>query len=90
MGHSFWLYPKAVFQGFKKGLNDIGIIDLKITKSEFMKMEFDQLVELTRKEKRKEMGVFQWIKFIFWILLSQIIFLLPFLSPIILILLIFI
>ena len=55
-----------------------------------MKMEFDQLVELARKEKRKEMGVFQWIKFIFWILLSQIIFLLPFLSPIILILLIFI
>ncbi len=89
-GHSFRLYPKAVFQGFKKGLNDIGIIDLKITKSEFMKMEFDQLVELARKEKRKEMGVFQWIKFIFWILLSQIIFLLPFLSPIILILLIFI
>ena len=39
-----------------------------------MKMEFDQLVELTRKEKRKEMGVFQWTKFIFWALLSQIIF----------------
>jgi hypothetical protein len=30
-----------------------------------MKMEFDQLVELTCKEKKKEMVVFQWIKLIF-------------------------
>ena len=37
-----------------------------------MKMEFDQLVELTYKEKRKEMGVFQWIKLIFWVLFSHI------------------
>ena len=40
-----------------------------------MKMEFDQLVELTYKEKRKEMGVFQWIKLIFWVLFSHIFFL---------------
>ena len=40
-----------------------------------MKMEFDQLVELTRKEKKKEMVVFQWIKLIFWVLFSHILFL---------------
>ena len=31
MGYSLWLHPKAVFSGFKKGLNDIGIIDLMLS-----------------------------------------------------------
>ena len=70
MGHSLWLHPKSVYQGFKKGLNDIGIIDLKISKSDFMKMEFDKLVEITRKEKTTEMGVLQWIEFLFWVFLG--------------------
>lgn len=79
MGHSLWLHPKAVYQGFKKGLNYIGIIDLKISKSDFMKMEFDKLVENTRKEKTTKMGILQWTKFLFWILVSQIVFIFPFL-----------
>ncbi len=83
MGYSLWLYPKAVYQGFKKGLNDIGIIDLKVSKSEFMKMEFNKLVEITRKEKVTKMGVFQWVQFLFWILICQMIFLFPLLIVII-------
>ena len=59
MGYSFWLHPKAVYQGFKKGLNDVGIIDLKISKSDFMKMEFDKLVQITRKVKTTEFGILQ-------------------------------
>jgi len=77
MGHSLWLFPRAVFNGFKKGLNDIGIIELKISKSDFMKMEFDKLVEITRKKKTTEMGIIQWAQFIFWIIVSQLIFLFP-------------
>ena len=77
MGYSFWLYPKSVFKGFKKGLNDVGIIDLKISKSDFMKMEFEELQKVTLKEKSTEMGIIKWLEFIFWWLISQMIFLFP-------------
>lgn len=83
MGYSFWLHPKAIFNGFKKGLNDIGIIDLKISKSDFMKIEFEELVKITQKEKTTEMGVLQWSQFVFWVLISQIIFLFPLLIAIV-------
>ena len=74
-GISLWLHPKAVFRGFKKGLNDIGIIDLKISKPDLMKMDFNKLVEITAKDKTSDMGFLQWSQFIFWIAVSQIIFL---------------
>ena len=77
MRYSLWLYPKAVYLGFKKGLNDVGIIDLKISKSDFMKMEFEKLIEISRKEKTTSMGVLQWVEFLLWILISQIVFLFP-------------
>lgn len=83
MEYSFWLHPKAVYQGFKKGLNDVGIIDLKISKSDFMKMEFDKLVQITRKVKTTEFGILQWFDFFFWILISQMVFLFPLLIAII-------
>lgn len=79
MGYSLWIYPKQVFNGFKKGLNDIGIIDLKISKSDFMKMEYSELIRITKKERKTEMKSLQWAKFLFWTLTSQIIFLFPFL-----------
>lgn len=78
MGYSLWIYPKAVYLGFKKGLNDIGIIDLKINEADFMKMEFDHLVQITQKSTHTSMGVMQWIQFLFWCFLSQLLFLLPF------------
>ena len=77
MGYSLWIYPRSVFNGFKKGLNDIGIIDLKISKSDFLKMEFEELRNITKMEKITEMGTFQWIQFVFWGLVSQVIFLFP-------------
>ena len=33
MGYSLWIYPKSVFQGFKKGLTNIGIIDMNFSKN---------------------------------------------------------
>ena len=54
-----------------------GIIDLKIKETDFMKMEFDDLVQITQKNYHKSMGVFQWIQFLFWCFLSQLLFLSP-------------
>lgn len=77
MGYSLWLYPKAVFRGFKKGLNDIGIIELKFSKPEFMAMSFEELKKVTKKQRYTEMGVLQWFEFLFWSLLSQIVLFFP-------------
>ena len=77
MGYSLWLHPKAVLKGFKKGLNNTGVIDLKISKSELMKIEYDQLINITTKEKTTEIGITEWFQFLFWVLISQIIFLFP-------------
>ena len=82
-GYSLWLHPKSVFKGFKKGLNNVGIIDLGVSKSDFMKMEFDQLVEITKKAQNTEMGIWQWTEFLFWSVISQIILLFPFILGII-------
>ena len=72
-------YPKAVFDGFKKSLNDIGIIDLKISKADFMKMKFDELERITQKSNPTEMRIVQWLQFIFWSFISKVVFLFPFL-----------
>lgn len=77
-GYSLWLHPKHVFKGFKQGLNNVGIIDLGISKSDFMKMEYDQLVAITKKEKNTEMGIWQWTIFLFCSLISQVVLLFPF------------
>ena len=77
MGYSLWLHPKDVLKGFIKGLNNIGVIDLKISKSELMKIEYDQLIQIITKEKNIEIGIVEWIQFLFWLLISQIIFLFP-------------
>lgn len=77
MGYSLWIYPKSVFKGYKKGLNDIGIIDLKLNKSDFMKMEYSELLNIIQKKKVTEMRVLQWMKFLFWVVISQLVFLSP-------------
>lgn len=82
-GYVLWFHPKAVFEGFKKGLNDNSIIDLKVSESDFMKMEFQDLVSLTKKEKYTPMGILQWFSFLFWVFVSEIIFLFPLLVVII-------
>lgn len=77
MGYGLWLYPKAIFKGFKKGLNNIGIIDLKFSKSDFMSMEYEHLIKITTKNKTTKMGLVQWFSFLFWCLISQIVLLFP-------------
>lgn len=68
---------KIGIKGFQKGLNNVGIIDLGLNNSTLMKMDLDQLVYITQKEKITEMGIWQWVEFLFWSFISQIIFLFP-------------
>jgi hypothetical protein len=66
-----------VFEGFKKGLNEIGIIDLGLNRSELMQMELNQLVKITQKEDHTKLGVYQLSEFIFCVIISQIFLFLP-------------
>lgn len=79
MGYSLWLHPASVFQGFKKGLNSHGIIDLKISKADLMQMELHELERMARKETSNTAGAGTWMLFLGWGLLSQIILFFPFL-----------
>ncbi len=88
-GYGLWMYPRALFEGYKKGLNDIGIIDLKISKSNFMKMTFEELKHITSKKEKTAMGVTQWLQFLFWLLVSEVLFLFPFAALVTLIIFIF-
>jgi len=42
-----------------------------------VKIEYDQLINITTKEKTIEIGITEWLQFLFWVLISQIIFLFP-------------
>ena len=77
MGYGIWLYPKDIYLGYKKGLTNKGIIDLKISKQQFLKMELTELVSLTKKDNPKSSKLIQNFNFIFWVLISQIILLAP-------------
>ena len=77
MGYSLWLYPKSVYEGFTKGLTNVGIIELNITKTEFMKMEFQYLEELTKKKGKQTNAMSKWFGFLLCSFISQIVFLFP-------------
>ena len=77
MGYSFWINPKSVFKGFIKGINNIGIIDLNISKEVLMQMEYKKLIELTSRKNKKIIGFPQYLQFTFWLVLSQLILLTP-------------
>lgn len=77
MGYSLWLHPKMVFQGYKKGLNNIGIIDLKVSEADFLEMEFNHLLEITSKKNKVNMTFLHWMTFLFWVLISQIVLFFP-------------
>ena len=76
-GYSLLIHPKTVFEGFKKGLNKIGIIDLGLSRSELMQMEFNQLVKITQKEDHTKLEIYQLSEFIFCVIISQIFLFLP-------------
>jgi hypothetical protein len=77
MAYSLWLYPKSVFQGFKKGLINIGIIDMNFSKDEFMNMDHDELTKNAQKTGISPTKFKTYGAFLFWIFVSQFIFLAP-------------
>lgn len=76
-GYAMWTHAYSVFQGFRTGLNAIGIFDLGKSKTEIMRMEYEDLIKLTKKSHQKSMEFLQWIQFFFWVLVSEIAFLFP-------------
>ena len=76
-GYSLLMYPKTVFKGFKKGLNNIGIIDLGLNKSELMELDFNQLMKITKKKYHTKLGFPQLSEFIFCTIISQILLFSP-------------
>jgi hypothetical protein len=76
-GYSLLIYPKTVFKGFKKGLTNIGIIDLGLSRPELMQIEFNKLVKITQKEPPTKLGVYQLSEFIFCVIISQTSLFLP-------------
>ena len=77
-GYFLFLHPKTVFNGFKKGLNNVGIIDLGLKRSELMQMEFNQLLKVTQKEYHTKVGISQLSEFMFCLIISQIFLFSPF------------
>ena len=76
-GYFLLMYPKTVFRGFKKGLNNIGIIDLGLNKSELMELDFNQLMKITKKKYHTKLGFPQLSEFIFCTIISQILLFSP-------------
>ncbi|WP_299046680.1 hypothetical protein [uncultured Polaribacter sp.] len=74
MGFSVLNHPKDVLKGYKTGINSIGIINLNLQKKQLLNMPVDNLKSLIKKE---ETISFNWVLFVFWVLLSLIIFLSP-------------
>jgi hypothetical protein len=89
MGYGIWLYPKDIYLGYKKGLSNKGIIDLKISKQQILEMELNELVSLTKKDKSNRFGILQNLIFIVWAIISQIVLLAPILLIILVIVIAF-
>lgn len=77
MGFSLLNYPKQVYKGYKAGIKVIGIIDLKLNKSQLLALPYEELKERIQKKPPIEMSIFQWGLFFFWCTISQIILFFP-------------
>lgn len=78
MGWGLWKHPSSVLKGFKKGLADRGIAELKISKNQLLTMNLEQLRELTEHKAEPNSMVFFRFKLISLVLFSQLVFWLPF------------
>ena len=77
MGYGIWLYPKAIYLGYQKGLSEKGIIDLKMPKKQLLEMECEELGSRIKKDKANNFGVSQNLMFMVWAIISQIVLLAP-------------
>ena len=74
MGFSLLNYPKEVFKGFKTGINSTGIIDLEMDKVQLTNLTISELKSIIKKEKTKNLN---WVSFLFWCFICEVVFLFP-------------
>lgn len=84
MGFSLLIHPKEVWKGYKTGLSVKGIIDLKMTKEELLKLPLEDLKKIITKKKPTKINTFQRVIYNFWVALSLITLFFPLLLMIIL------
>lgn len=73
-GFCLFIYPKEVLKGYKAGLGNKGIIDLKMNKKALFALTPSELKLLIKKEKDMN---FNWFIYMFWCIISEFIFLFP-------------
>lgn len=88
MGWGLWKHPSSVLKGFKKGCCDFGIANLEIPKNQLLTMNLEQLRELTESKEIPSTLFFKF-KLISLILISQLVFLSPFIFSLLLLSLLF-
>lgn len=84
MGFSLLTHPKEVWKGYNTGLSVKGIIDLKMTKDELLKLSLEDLKNIIKKRKPTKMNIFQRVIYSFWVTSSLITLFFPFLLILIL------
>lgn len=85
MGYSFWVHPKSVYQGFRKGTVCKGIIELGLSKKDLLESNLELLrmkVEISNKQANK---VTTNLLFFFSLFLSQLFLIFPLILLILLI-----
>jgi len=77
MGIGFLLFPKEVYKGYKTGLQCRGIVDLKIDKEVLLNLSVEELKNKIQKKNTIRMNPLHVIIYSFWIIISQLVLLLP-------------
>lgn len=75
MGFSLLTHPKEVLKGYKAGINNKGVVDLKMKKEDLLKLSISELKSIIKKDKTNKLN---WFQFLLWSFTSIIIVLLPF------------
>jgi len=73
MAYSLFIRPFEVYRGYRDGIKFKGPVKLNIDKPTIMKMELSQLMEMIEKPETQTMGPVNWLGFVFWSIISQII-----------------
>jgi len=84
MGFSLLNHPKQVLKGYKTGINIKNILDLQLKKDTLLQLSISDLKAALQKEHATPIN---WLVFLFWCFIGEIVFLLPLLLIIICIIL---
>ena len=77
MGWGLWKHPGSVIRGFRAGNSQRGIANLEIEKDKLLSLDLDQLRGLMEYNRSSLSPFMSYIRLVSWILISQLLFLLP-------------